>query len=455
MNQIKNYTLPVLVLLSGIFLSTISAYYSILGLISIFSGSALLITLMGIAIEYGKVASCLWLHKHWNDKIGFLKLYLSVAIIVLMMITSLGIYGFLTKANLKQSEGINLNNAKVFSLESNISREQTKLDLNTRQINQYNLLLNKLITEDVRRASNERRRIQSQITSLAKESKEIAKSIDNLNTELLPYKSEINAVEVEVGTLLYISKLIYGEEYKQYLPQTLTALTLLIIFVFDPLAIGLLIASQKSFGFINKKEKPKLKEVNISSENIKVDEDLIANANKELKLESSRENNANESGVIYKVDVKGLSGSGEDITYTTHIPENTRTWRLNPYDYSDEKYLEDAYDDLEQNNELEFHDEVSNIPDDKYEYKQIDYDKLLESVNKASSKLDRVYDEFIPINLDDNRWELYESDEPFQGLESAYDEPKIDIENVDEVEQEDVVEAIGRLPKMHRRASKK
>ena len=97
MNQIKNYTLPVLVLLSGIFLSTISAYYSILGLVSIFSGSILLITLMGIGLELAKISACLWLHKHWKDKIGFLKLYLSVAIIILMIITSLGVYGFLLK----------------------------------------------------------------------------------------------------------------------------------------------------------------------------------------------------------------------------------------------------------------------------------------------------------------------------------------------------------------------
>ena len=134
--MIKNYTLPVLVLLSGIFLSTISAYYSILGLISIFSGSALLITLMGAGLEMAKITSCLWLHKHWNDKIGFLRVYLSVAVIVLMLITSLGVYGFLTKANLKQSEGVNLNVAKVTALENNIQREQSRLDLNSTQVMQ-------------------------------------------------------------------------------------------------------------------------------------------------------------------------------------------------------------------------------------------------------------------------------------------------------------------------------
>lgn len=247
MKNVKDYIIPILVLLAGLFLSSISAYYSVLGLISIFSGSAFLITLMGISLEYAKIACCIWLHKHWNDKIGFLKIYLSIAIIILMVITSLGVYGFLTKANLKQSESVDLNAAKVASLESNIQREQQKLDFNLKQIDQDNTQLSKLITTDVHRASNERKRIQYEISSLSKEAKEINKTIDNLNNELTPYKSKINAVEVEVGTLVYIAKLIYGTEYKLHLSQILTSLTLLIIFVFDPLAIGLLIASQKSF----------------------------------------------------------------------------------------------------------------------------------------------------------------------------------------------------------------
>ena len=330
--MIKNYTLPVLVLLSGIFLSTISAYYSILGLISIFSGSALLITLMGAGLEMAKITSCLWLHKHWNDKIGILRVYLSVAVIALMLITSLGVYGFLTKANLKQSEGVNLNVAKVTALESNIQREQSRLDLNSTQVMQYNELLSKLTTQDVRRASNERRRIQSEIKVLTKESKEIAKTIDNLNTELLPYKTEINAVEVEVGTLLYISKLIYGEEYKEYLPQTLTVLTLLIIFVFDPLAIGLLIASQKSFRIINKKEKVDLK-VEL--------EDITQNAWGDFKIPNgnSSENIRNRVDEINKQVNKEAQVSANTSLNNDTISDTKIT------DTEAFKGLEDAYDE--------------------------------------------------------------------------------------------------------------
>lgn len=252
MSNLKHYIVPVLVFLSGIFLSVISAYYSILGLLSIFSGAVVLISLMGIGLELSKITACIWLHKHWQDKIGFLRYYLSISVVVLMIITSMGVYAFLTNSHLKQSDTVNLNTSKVTYLEETIKREQSKLDNNSVQINQYNTLLSKLVTDDVRRASNERRRIQTEIKKLNVEAKEITSTIDKLNIDLLPYKSEINKAEVEVGTLLYISQLFYGEDYKAHLPQVLTFLTLMIIFVFDPLAIGLLIASQKSFLFLEK-----------------------------------------------------------------------------------------------------------------------------------------------------------------------------------------------------------
>lgn len=376
MNQIKNYALPVLVLLSGIFLSTISAYYSVLGLVSIFSGSALLIALMGISLEVGKITACLWLHKHWKDTIGFLKLYLSVAIIILMVITSLGIYGFLTKANLKQSEGVNLNLAKVAALESNISREQSRLDLNSNQITQYNELLSKLTTQDVRRASNERRRIQSEIKVLSKESKEIAKTVDNLNTELLPYKSEINAVEVEVGTLLYISKLIYGDDYKEYLPQTLTVLTLLIIFVFDPLAIGLLIASQKSFRLITKK---KINPIHINTKY--KDKDELYNSLKDYKF---TEDEQQPEGDIKPDD--WMKPKFDIIKFKKGL---------------DEMNVERVFPKLE----------TANIEQDVDYTNDGEIDDINMELNGIVNNYEPLGKEFEKV-LDDNSWELYEIDEP-------------------------------------------
>lgn len=381
MNHFKKYTLPVLVLLSGIFLSTISAYYSILGLVSIFSGSILLITLMGTGLELAKISACLWLHKHWKDTIGFLKLYLSVAIIILMIITSLGVYGFLTKANLKQSEGVNLNLAKVTSLENNINREQTRLDLNSQQITQYNELLSKLTTQDVRRASNERRRIQSEIKVLSKESKEIAKTVDNLNTELLPYKSEINAVEVEVGTLLYISKLIYGEDYKEYLPQTLTVLTLLIIFVFDPLAIGLLIASQKSFGLITKKE------INSRSD------------------EKQSTNSYSDSAFT-----KYLDDMDDKLDEEVQPPQGEGLFDIIKFKKGlDEMNVERVFPKLD----------TSNIA------REIDYrDAEIDDIDVELNNDEALGEEFQKV-LDDNRWELYEESQSVEGKNSTQDQSRL------------------------------
>ena len=327
---------------------------------------------MGAGLELAKISACLWLHKHWKDKIGFLKLYLSVAIIILMIITSLGVYGFLTKANLKQSEGVNLNLAKVTALENNIAREQSRLDLNTQQITQYNELLSKLTTQDVRRASNERRRIQSEIKVLSKESKEIAKTVDNLNTELLPYKSEINAVEVEVGTLLYISKLIYGDDYKEHLPQTLTVLTLLIIFVFDPLAIGLLIASQKSFRLITKKE------INSRSD------------------EKQSTNSYSDSAFT-----KYLDDMDDKLDEEVRQPQGEGRFDVIKFKKGlDEMNVERVFPKLE----------TSNITRG-VDYRDAEIDDIDVELNSIVNNHEPLGEEFEKV-LDDNRWELYEESSP-------------------------------------------
>lgn len=405
MNNIKHYAIPVLVFLSGIFLSVISAYYSILGLLSIFTGATLLIALMGGGLEFAKIAGCIWLHKHWNDNIGFLRVYLSIAIIILLLITSMGIFGFLSKSSLTQSDSVNLNSAKVIYLEDTIKREQSKVDSNAVQINQYNLLLSKLIATDIRTASNERKRIQSEILVLNKESKESIKIIDNLNTELLPYKSEIKGVEVEVGTLLYVSKLIYGNEYKEHITQTLTILSLMIIFVFDPLAIGLLIASQKSFqlipyedsrskltGDISFKNKIKLKESNNPEFAKSMD-----NAREEYRGETFDYKYYDEEGTIDK-----------NMWYNTLNNYNKRT--------NEKKYLK--VDNEELNNDVKLEGNDTNI-----------------------------------IKDDDGELDLFggKSSSPFD-----YYEPGIDDEydKLDEQAQYDNSKVTGRLPKKYRQATK-
>lgn len=253
------YTLPTIILLAGLSLSATSAYYSILGLTAIFSGG-----LVGFAImEISKVFITIFLHNYWDKSLGVLKSWLVASVVVLAIITSMGVFGYLSKASSKNSENVSVNSAKVLFLEENISRENIKLKQNQQQLNYYNDAIGKLITENPTKAQAERRRLQKEIANINVNNKEISNSIDKLSAELLPYKSEVKKHEVEIGPLLYITKLIYGDEYQKYSEKTLTYLILVIVLVFDPLAIAMLIASQKAYEII--REKP-MKSNNVSED---------------------------------------------------------------------------------------------------------------------------------------------------------------------------------------------
>lgn len=245
------YIIPTLLLIFALCLSSMSAYYSIVGLTLIFAGG-----MYGfIFMECAKIAITLFLHKHWNDSIGILKQWLTISVMILALITSMGVFGYLSKASTKNSENVTVNSSKIVFLEDSISREKNKMDMNLKQIDTYNQSMSKLITDNPLRASGERKRLQKEISILSNDNKLISQSIDKLNQELLPYKSELKQHEVEIGPLLYITKLIYGQDYKKYSDKTLTNLILIIVLVFDPLAIAMLIASQK--GYLLIKDKPK------------------------------------------------------------------------------------------------------------------------------------------------------------------------------------------------------
>lgn len=251
------YIIPSMLLITALALSSMSAYYSVVGLMMIFSGG-----MYGfIFMETAKIATTLFLHKHWNDGIGVLKTWLTISVVILALITSMGVFGYLSKASTGNSESVTVNSSKVVFLEESIEREKEKLQQGINQINTYNESISRLITDNPLKASNERRRLQKEINIISQENKIISNNIDKLYSELLPYKSEIKKHEVEIGPLLYITRLVYGEDYKEHSEKTLTYLILIIVLVFDPLAISLLIASQKAFYFLKPKEDENVEEV--------------------------------------------------------------------------------------------------------------------------------------------------------------------------------------------------
>jgi len=216
----------IIVLLCALFISAIAAWYSILGLIAIFAAAPLPIALMGGGLEAGKLIAASWLYKNWKEAPKFLKYYLTFAVVVLMFITSLGIFGFLSKAH----------------IDSNINVGDTSIQLKVLEQKEQ-------ITKDrlgylMKKAGNDPEKI-SRATDRAIQATQ--DELIAIQKEKLPLLKEQNALLAEVGPLKYIAELIYGKEAENHFDSAVRFVIILLIFVFDPLAVLLVIAANYTF----------------------------------------------------------------------------------------------------------------------------------------------------------------------------------------------------------------
>lgn len=357
--------MAILTLLSALSISAVAIYYSIAGLAAIFAGAAIPIMIMGSVLEVGKLVTASWLYQNWKNAPRFLKYYLSIAVLVLMFITSMGIFGFLSKAHVEQTAPSSLIEQKIEQIDDRLLRENAKVERFTVELERLNTGTNvrvdtlvdteqeklnsiyeridkeiaditaiantsietqkQRILQAKERADRDIKQVQermkgafgkskfdkeidqirknevavaaaaqkeilsiqeklnidiqaikdkyqpsidalttniSNFTSQAEattgeidtkineiESK-IASSytiIDSLNEEKFTLKGEIKAIEVEVGPIKYIAEFIYGSDPTvNVLEDAVRWVIIIIIFVFDPLAVLLLIAANYS-----------------------------------------------------------------------------------------------------------------------------------------------------------------------------------------------------------------
>ena len=237
-----------LTLAMALAISGVAAWYSIAGLIAIFSGATTSIIIMGGVLEAGKLVTASWLYRNWNQVPFLLKSYLTSAVVVLMFITSMGIFGFLSKAHLEQSISVGgTNDLQIENLERQIARQQSIVADSETVLSQLDAQVQTLIDYDrIRGPSGSIATRQGQ----AEERQALNETIDaayvrieELQTDLAPLKQEKLAIEVEVGPLKYIAELIYGDQARDFLDEAVRWVILLIVFVFDPLAVLLLIAA--------------------------------------------------------------------------------------------------------------------------------------------------------------------------------------------------------------------
>ena len=240
--------LTILTFLSAISISIIAAGYSIIGLATLFAGAVIPIIAMGSALEVGKLVAASWLYNNWNSNVPrLLKAYLFGAIIVLIFITSMGIFGFLSKAHLDQVKPTSGNNIKIELLDNQINQQQKIIDRSQKTLDQLDKALEVYIEKEfVTRGLKERKKQEEERNTLNNAINNASDKIAELTNQKASLSLEQNKIEAEVGPIKYVAELIYGENAQDNFDKAVRIVILILIFVFDPLAVLLLIAANIS-----------------------------------------------------------------------------------------------------------------------------------------------------------------------------------------------------------------
>jgi hypothetical protein len=285
----------ILVMFSALSLATVAAYFSIVGLTTIFPGAFWSIFIMGTTLEVGKLVTAVWLHRNWKKSQRLIKFYLTFSVVVLSLITSMGIFGFLSKSHIEQESGSSSISSQISILDNKLNAIEIKKQSTQKQIESINkqkqedtdfilkmnerlLVLDSLVAEvrskggfsvskkvaEVQESQqNERSSIinnklncQNRINSyISKIEEQLFPKLESLDEESLvivldktKLDSEIKKIEAEIGPIKYIAEIVsdFGGPNVDS-SAAVRMVILILIFVFDPLAILLVVASSSTF----------------------------------------------------------------------------------------------------------------------------------------------------------------------------------------------------------------
>jgi hypothetical protein len=211
-------------LLTAIALSAIAGFYSVIGLAQIFPGSFWPIVIMGSVLELSKLVTVSWLYNNWNSTIRLMRYYFSIAIVLLMLITSMGIFGYLSKAHLESNVVLGANSVQLKTIEAQEKIARERLEYLLKQASDPEKI-NPRVDREIRATQAE---------------------LKKLSQEKLPLMAEENKLVAEIGPIKYIAELFYSKDDPGFIDKAVRAVIIVIIIVFDPLAILLLIASQQT-----------------------------------------------------------------------------------------------------------------------------------------------------------------------------------------------------------------
>lgn len=238
-------------------ISVVSAYFSIVGLLAIFAASFWPIITMATTLEIGKLVSISWLQKYWSTSPKIIRNYLTGCVIILMVITSIGCFGLLSKAHLNQDVPAGDVAARVAFIEEKIKTEKDTVDSNKQAIKQLDAQVDQVLSrstseQGATRSASLRKSQQKERASLLEDIQSSQKRIASLNEEKAPIAVQLRKVEAEVGPIKYIAALIYGDNPDENtLEKAVRWVIIMIVTVFDPLAVMMLIAA--NWSLLNRK----------------------------------------------------------------------------------------------------------------------------------------------------------------------------------------------------------
>jgi len=247
--------LTVLMFVVALCLSSVAAFYSIVGLTAIFAAAVIPIVIMGSILEVAKLVVTVWLHEYWNQCRWVMKMYLVPAVAVLMLLTSMGIFGFLSKAHLDQAVPTGDVAAQVALLDEKIKTQKDNVDAARRALQQMDEQVNARLSRSdddrgAERAVQIRRQQAREREQLQRDIAQAQQRIASLNEERAPIASQLRKVEAEVGPIKYIAALIYGDNPDaNLLERAVRWVIIVLVVVFDPLAVFMLLAATESLAW--------------------------------------------------------------------------------------------------------------------------------------------------------------------------------------------------------------
>lgn len=311
-----------LTLAVAIVISVISGFYSVLGLTAIFAGAFWPIVIMGSGLEVGKIVSTLWLHKYWNRAEIQYKLYLCSAVAVLMMLTSMGVFGFLSAAHLSNSAASGDTQAQVQIFDEKIKTQRDNIDASRKALRQMDESVDQIMgrssdEKGADKAAALRRSQAKERTTLQNEISRSQTEISKLQDARAPIASTVRKVEAEVGPVRYLAALVYGDNPEaNTLEKAVRWVIILIVVVFDPLAITLLLAATKSIEWE--------RGINIFATKKKDDEDTELASGGDVPVFDDREEIPFDEPVIEEPAVKEppkqFTGFGGDWMFNKSAP---------------------------------------------------------------------------------------------------------------------------------------